>query len=75
MLDIAKLFGEAGFEWNFTDGRRVPTEDEIDTTITRAMELLADEPDNAQLEVGRLIVKKRGSFYDVFLHVREQKVV
>jgi hypothetical protein len=68
---LAHFFRDEGYEWNFSDGRRVPSEEEINKTILMAMEALKDEPENTQMEVGRLIVKKRGSFVDVFVHIVE----
>jgi hypothetical protein len=71
---IANFFNEEGYRWKFADGSyRAPTADEIDETIGRAVEVLADEPDNTQLEVGRLCVKKRGSYFDVFVLIQEIK--
>jgi hypothetical protein len=69
---VANFYSEQGYRWKFKDGSyRVPTEDEVDELVTMAMDALVDEPENAQIEVGRLIVKKRGSFYDVFVHFVE----
>lgn len=70
-FEIAKYFAERGYQWTFTDGRRIPTEDEIENVITRAVDALADEPDLTQLEVGRLIVQKHGQFYDVYVHIAQ----
>jgi hypothetical protein len=74
MLDLASIFQQAGYEWTFTDGTRIPNAEEIEKTIKGAAGLLAPEPENAQIEVGRLIIKKREGFIDVFLHVGEQPV-
>jgi hypothetical protein len=69
---VANFYSEEGYRWKFKDGSfRVPTEGEIDEVITMAMDALADEPDNAQIEVGRLIIKRRGSWFDVFVHILE----
>lgn len=70
---IADIFGREGYTWRFSDGVRVPTEDEISKTVWAAIDALAAEEDNSQVEVGRLIVKKKGSFYDVYLLVAEQR--
>lgn len=72
---IADIFGREGYAWRFSDGTRVPNEDEISKTVWAAIDALSTEPDNTQVEVGRLIVKKKGQFYDIYLHVAEQRVV
>lgn len=70
---VANFFNEEGYRWKFKDGSyRVPTEDEIDLTVMLAMDALDNEPDNAQVEVGRLIVKRRKQGqYDVFVLISE----
>ena len=69
---VANFYSERGYRWKFKDGSyRVPTSDEVNGLVLMAMDALVDEPENAQIEVGRLIVKKRGSFYDVFVHFVE----
>lgn len=75
MSNLADLFKQLGHTWNFSDGTRIPNQDEIDKTIAAAKGMLAAEPDGAQVEVGRLIVKKAGTNLDVYLHVLEQKLV
>lgn len=72
MFKLADLFATAGYTWNFSDGVRVPNQEEIEKTIQAGAAMLANEPENAQIEVGRLIIKKREGFVDVFLHVGEQ---
>jgi hypothetical protein len=69
--EIAKVFEDQGYTWKFKDGTRVPTAMEIHTTTFQAIDALADEPDNSQIEVGRLIIKKHGSWYDLFVHLAE----
>lgn len=68
---VAEFFAQQGYEWNFKDGRRIPTEEEIDQTIGLAIDKLSEEPDLAQLEVGRLIVQRHGQFYDIYVHIAE----
>lgn len=74
LQQIHDIFSRRGFVWNFSDGRRVPTEEELNSTILNAIEALKPEADNTQLEVGRLIVRKSGSYYDVYVHLLEHKV-
>lgn len=69
--EIADLYRKHGYSWKFSDGQRIPNGEEIQKTIFAAIDALKDEDDNTQLEVGRLIVKKRGQFFDVFMMVAE----
>jgi hypothetical protein len=72
---ITQLFRQEGYEWLFKDGKRVPAEPELEKTIWAAIDALAPTEDNTQIEVGRLIVKKKGSFYDIYMHVASELVV
>lgn len=66
--EIAGLFMLNGYTWAFSGEHKVPTEADIQDTLDRAVERLYDEEPETQLEVGRLIVKKRSdSMYDVFI--------
>jgi hypothetical protein len=68
---VANFYKEAGYQWKFKEGFRVPTEEEIETTVFLAIDALKTEPDRAQLEVGRLVVQKNGQFYDVYVQMAE----
>lgn len=69
---IANLFRDSGFRWRFKDGDfRVPTLDDMDDAVGRAIEAIANEPDLTQIEFGRLIVRKDGQAFDVFVHLAE----
>ena len=68
---LARFFSDSGYVWNFSDGRRIPSEEEIQKTIESAIEYLASQEDNTQVEVGRLLIKKRDGFYDVFVMAQE----
>lgn len=69
--NIAAIFSREGYVWTFKDGKRIPNADEIQHTIDASIAQLRTEQDGTQIEVGRLIVRKAGSFYDVYLHVQE----
>lgn len=69
--NIADIFRSRELTWNFSDGTRVPNEEEIGKTIWAAIDALREAEDNTQVEVGRLIVKRKGSFFDVYMHVSE----
>lgn len=71
---IASIFQANGYSWKFSNGTRVPTEEEIAKTIWSAIDALRETENNTQIEVGRLIVKKSGNKYDVYMHVMEQEV-
>ena len=68
---IADLFQQEGYVWSFSDGQRIPNEEEIRKTIFAVIDQLEDKEDNTQVEVGRLIIRKKGHFFDVFVHIAE----
>lgn len=72
---VASFYKRAGYQWTFKDGRRNPTAKEIESTVALAIETLKDEPDHAQLEVGRLIVQKNDGFYDIYVQMGEIPIV
>lgn len=68
---IANFYKKEGYQWKFQEGLRVPTEQDIDDVIGKAMDALSAEPDNTQLEVGRLVVMKRNGRFEVYVHVAD----
>lgn len=64
---IAAFFKESGYSWQFSDGLRIPDADEINKTIQAAVEALAGAEENTQVEIGRLMIKKRAGVHDVFV--------
>ena len=69
MIDeIARIFRKNGWTWNLRDKSSVvPDEDDIEAALDEAARMLYDEPVGSQLEVGRLIVKKKHQGHDVYL--------
>lgn len=66
--ELATIFLVNGWEWKFDYGLATPNEDDIERAMLRAKEVLdSEEAENAQLEVGRLIFKKRDGVIDVFV--------
>jgi hypothetical protein len=70
---IADIFKSEDYRWVFKDGKRNPTSEEIESVFWKAIDALKAGEDNSQIEVGRLIVKRSGSFFDVYLHVASHK--
>lgn len=69
---LAEIFKAEGWHWNLKGGRRViPTADDIQDALDEAARMLYDEPVGTQLEVGRLIVKKKRSGHDVYVYTGE----
>jgi hypothetical protein len=65
---LATTFLVNNWEWKFSYGMAVPNEDDLEHAIAKAKEVLdSEESENAQLEVGRLIFKKREGVIDVFV--------
>lgn len=71
IASIAHVFQSANLHWKFKDGYRVPTVEEIDDAVIRAMDALRDEADLTQIEFGRMIVQKNGQAYDVYVQMHE----
>jgi len=68
--ELATYFLVNGYEWKFDYGMAVPNEDDLERAIAKAKEVLENDPsDNVQLEIGRLIFKKRDGFIDVFAYM------
>jgi hypothetical protein len=66
---LATTFLVNNWEWKFDYGMVVPNEDDLERAIAKAKEVLdSEESENAQLEVGRLIFKKREGVIDVFVY-------
>lgn len=63
------MFSRRGYKWTFKDGTRTPTYGDITEYVLKAIDQLKDKPDLTQIEFGRLIVQKHGSFYDVYVQV------
>jgi hypothetical protein len=70
---LASVFADRGYEWSFTEGRRVPTQQEIEDFVRQGVEQLQGEDDLTQIEFGRLILQKQGSHYDIYVHAGEVK--
>jgi len=68
--DIAEIFWLKDYRWNFDGVLKTPTPEDISGAIDKAVRMLYAEPDGTQLEVGRLIIKKRSrDLHDVFVHI------
>lgn len=60
-----------GFRWKINGELEHPTEADIKLTVERAVDMLDKEPVGASLEVGRLLVRKSPSNYDVYIMIGE----
>lgn len=66
--DLAHHFLLKDYKWKFDYGLATPNEDDIRRTLDKAADILENEEvENAQLEIGRLILKKRAGVIDVFV--------
>lgn len=66
--ELATYFLVKGYEWKFDYGMAVPNEDDFTRAIEYAKKVLDSEvTENAQLELGRLVFKKREGVIDVFV--------
>lgn len=68
--ELAETFRRNGWTWNLKGGRTViPDEDDIEQALDEAARLLYNESVGTQLEVGRMIIKKKHDGHDVYLYV------
>lgn len=68
---VQKFMQEKGYTWNFSTGAKTPTTDDIEKTLGKIVEALETEPDQAQVQIGRMIVKKDNGHLDVYVHIGE----
>lgn len=67
--DLAKVFTENGWTWKIKGkGATVPDEQDIERALDEAARLLYNESVGTQLEVGRLIIKKKHRGHDVYVY-------
>jgi hypothetical protein len=69
--ELESLFLVKGYHWNIGGNLIIPNADDIRMLIDKAKAELSDEPDNTQLQVGRLIIKKQNGHYDVYVMIGE----
>jgi hypothetical protein len=68
--DIAEQFRKNQWTWNLKGGRTlVPEEEDIEAALDEAARLLYNEEVGAQLEVGRLIIRRLHNGFDVYVYV------
>ncbi|QIN94127.1 hypothetical protein PP459_gp106 [Streptomyces phage Wakanda] len=68
--ELATYFLANGYEWKFDYGMAIPNEDDLERAIVKVKEILENDPsDNVQLEIGRMLFKKRDGFIDVFVYM------
>lgn len=66
---ISEFFEKNKWTWNLKTGRRVPTDNDVEDALDEAARILYNEEDGTQLEVGRLIIRKKHNGHDVFMYV------
>lgn len=68
--DLAAQFAKHGWTWNLRDGGTViPDEEDIEQALDEAARLLYNEQVGTELEVGRMIIKKKHRGHDVYLYI------
>ena len=69
---ISKFFAERNWTWRLKGGRVVtPSEDDVLAALDEAAKQLYAEPPGTILQVGRLIIEKKHTGHDVYMHVGE----
>lgn len=66
--ELASHFLIKDYKWKFDYGYANPDASDIEKALNKAAEMLAEHDDDTQLEVGRLVFKKRAGVIDVFVH-------
>jgi hypothetical protein len=68
---ISKWFAKNKWTWNLKTGAKIPSEEDVEQALDEAARVLYNEHDGTQLEVGRLIIKKKPNGHDVYMYVGE----
>lgn len=67
-LSLETVFVLKDYEWKIGEDKHVPTADDILKVLEGAKKILdSHNDDEVQLEVGRLLFKKRAGVIDVFV--------
>lgn len=70
--EIHEIFKAKGYRWKIDGELRNPTLQDVKDTLDRMAEVLYDEEDGTQLEVGRLIAKRHRTGMDVYILIGEK---
>lgn len=67
--DLAEVFEKNGWKWNVKGSPEgiIPDEEDIEAALDEAARILYNEQVGAQLSVGRLIIQKRHTGFDVYV--------
>lgn len=63
------IFVEQGYLWKVGADRKIPTEEDIEATLDKMMEVLDNDPESGSIEVGRLLVQKTDQGYAIYIHL------
>lgn len=66
--ELEEVMREHDYTWRIDDVLQHPSAADIKQVIDKAVAELYYEQDGALIEVGRLIIQKNGTMYDVYLH-------
>lgn len=66
--ELATYFLVKDYKWKFDYGHANPDANDMEKVFEKVQVILSPEPESTQLEVGRLIFKKRAGLIDVFVH-------
>lgn len=65
--DLARVFDKNKWTWNFTNGKRIPDENDIEAALDEAARLLYDGKAGDSLFMGRLFIVKKEIGHDVYV--------
>lgn len=67
--ELERFFLARDYKWGIGDSLRNPTDADIQKVLDQCVLYLMNHADDeAQLETGRLIVRRMGDIYDVYVH-------
>jgi len=66
--ELATYFLIKDYKWKFNYGLANPDASDIDRAIDKILEILEEQEEDTQVELGHLMFKKRAGVVDIFVH-------
>lgn len=67
---LEKYFLLKDYKWKFDYGLANPDQSDIKAVVEKSIQILTDDDSvNAQIEIGRLIIKKEDTKFDVYVYM------
>lgn len=72
--ELADIFMLNGWKWTIDGQSQHPTANDMTAALDTMRQVLLDSEDGGQLEMGRLIMKRHGNTFDLYLYHGTQTV-